>query len=265
MARTRFKAKRTPEYAVITACVPENIGGIRQKFADLHLIYAIMQRYSITYIKLIEEEHRRCGEVLDLHAPVTENVRALENHIRVMFSAFLASHSSLMAYLRTVVDKQGVEAAKWLAEIREKSEALNSFERLRNMDTHHEPLHTLIGMRYRILGAASEVHSAIETKETHIHWPLSHEGVGFCPWGLADTAQFATQPGLIEYVTFSSILQLAHSDIHELVGLLENCKSKGLVVIDGRIVCGICADAAASPDLPEETGSGPAALAQGVP
>ncbi len=251
MARTKFNAVRTPEYLVITACFPEDVSGIAQKLADLHLLYADMLRYSTRYIRLIEEEHRRCGSVLDLHAPVTENTRALENHVRVMFSAFLAAHSSLMDYLEAEVKKRGPDAVKWLEHTRDKSKALNSFNRLRNLELHDESLHTLIGMRYRILGPPLEVRIAIEAGETHIHWPLRHEGVGFTPWGLPDTAKFRAQQGLVEYLTYSSILELAHLDVHELVTLLETCEAKEYFVPDRPLACGICANLTRTSELEE--------------
>jgi len=213
-----FKAKRKPKYLVLTKCEPEEIDNISLKVRDLHTILSLMMDQTREYVSSIEEEHRRCGTAIDLDAAVGESTRKLENLIRILFAAFLSAYASLIYYVKESITPDG---NSWLEKRRGSSEALSALDRLRNMEVHHEPLHTLIGMRYRVLGAGA-LFSSLESRETHAHLQLWHEGIGFYPPPLAKTAHFKSQPGLVEFVTYNSILELAHVAIHEVVSLIED-------------------------------------------
>jgi hypothetical protein len=219
-----------PEYWVLTKCEPEEIDNISLKLRDLHTILSLMIDQTSTYISAIEEEHRRCSTAIDLESPVSENARQLENLIRILFSAHLSAHSSVIHYVKQSVTPEG---NAWLRKRQRSREALTALDRLRNMDVHNEPLNTLIGMRYRILGPG-KLFSSLDTKETHAHLPLGHEGVGFYPPPLSKRKQFESQPGLVEFVTYNSILELAHTAIHEVVDLINEAVALGFMQAPSR-------------------------------
>jgi hypothetical protein len=243
----RFKRHRKPEYFVLTVCRPESIDGITLKIRDLNVVYSIMLDYSLRYIETIEREHPRIEGRLDMNRPITESTRRLENLTRIMFATQLSTFDSILHYLRNAMPDAG---RMWLEEQCKKDAALNAFGRLRNMDVHHEPMHTLIGMRYRIL-AHQSLHSDLETKETHLHQALSHEGIGFYPPPVAATRQFMEQPGLVDFVTFESILQLSHTVIHRVHGLVNEAVTLGHISNPlGPFECEACkrlSDSGASP------------------
>ena len=225
MARSRkkFKADRTPEYWVITKWEPENIDGINLKFKDLHVIYGLMVDFTDNFVRTIEAEHKRHEARLDFNAPLTENARKEQNVIRILFSAQLSTYATILYYLREVMNDAG---RAWLTTLRDKDPALASFDRLRNREVHNEAMHTLIGSRFRIT-AAQPLYSSLETKEIHMHQALLHEGVGFYPPPVAQTKEFAGHPGLVQFVTFESILQLTHTMIHSIGSVLNEAVSLG--------------------------------------
>jgi hypothetical protein len=236
--KKRFEPKRKPQYLVLTSCRPEEIDSASLKFRDLQVLYEIMCEHSARYVQAIEEEQARCGKALDLNAPVPASVRRLEDLIRTLFTSMLTNYESIIHYIRDAV-RNDEESSALLADLLGKDEVLNSLERLRNMDVHHEALHTLIGTRYRILGA-SAAFSSIETREVHQHFQLQHEGVGFYPAALAKTRQFIRQPGLVEFVTYTSILQLAHSCVHAVANLLNDPVIREGLGTSGKYACLAC-------------------------
>jgi hypothetical protein len=219
MPRKKFNARLKPQYKVITVCRPENIDGISLKFRDLHTIYFIMLDYTERYFRVVEEDHARCGTALDLEAPITPRARQLEDLIRIMFSAYLSNFSALTDYLRK--DMANDTGKEWLNKEMRTQPVLAGFRRLRNIDVHDESLHTLIGMRFRVLEQATGLYSDIVTKETHIHEPLAHEGIGFFPWALSPLTEFKNHPGLVDTLTFESVVQLAHTGIETIASLVN--------------------------------------------
>lgn len=224
--RKTFKARRTPQYAVTTSCHPEHIDGISLKFRDLHTVYHVMVDYTKRYVSIIEAEHKRCGTAIDLNDPPSRATRALEDLIRIMLSAHLSAYESIIYYMRESF-RTNQSAVDWLDAMRASVAELSALERLRNMDVHHEPFNTMIGMRYRILSVAPGAYSDIHTKQLHAHFSLAHEGVGFAPWALGKTAQFSAHPGLVDLVTFESVTQLAHLTVHAIASLLNEAIAKG--------------------------------------
>lgn len=234
--RKGFKAKRTPEYFVQTVWRPEDIDGISLKFRDLQVTYSIMTDYSRTFIETIEREHKREGHRLDSNAPLTDNARRFQDLIRIMFSAHLSTYEAILYYTRNCMSDEG---RRWLKNLQLTDEALSAFDRLRNRDVHHEPMHTLIGTRYRILGAEPPF-SSLDTREIHLHHHLAHEGIGFYPPPVVATRQFCKHPGLVEFVTYESILQLAHRLIHRVGDLLNEAKRLGYLDVVGPFRCASC-------------------------
>jgi hypothetical protein len=238
MARKKiFKATRSPRYLVVTACKPEDLDGVTLKVRDLHTIHQVMLDYSTRYIKAMDDEHQRCGEALDLHAMPGTATRSLENLIRIMFTAYLSAYASIMYYLKEAFDDDG---RLWLERRRADAEALAALDRLRNMEIHHEPLHKLIGLRQRFLGASAP-YSSIESREVHQHMSLLPEGIGFYPLALSELRQFESQPGLVEFLTYNSILELTHVCIHEIRDLINEAAQKAyLAPLERSLTCSIC-------------------------
>lgn len=222
----------------MTVCRPENIDGVSLKFRDLHTIYFIMFDYTERYFRAVEEDHARCGTALDLEAPITPRARHLEDLIRIMFSAYLSNFSALTDYLdKAMANDAGKE---WLQKEIRTQPVLAGFRRLRNIDVHDESLHTVIGMRFRVLEDAAGLYSDIATRKTHIHTPLAHEGIGFFPWALSPLPKFKSHPGLVDTLTFESIVQLAHTGIETIASLVNAAVELGhLTVIPGRLQCGV--------------------------
>ena len=238
MSRKKFHTRLTPEYEVMTVCRPENIDGISLKFRDLHTIYFIMVDYTEGYFRAVEDDHARCGPALDLEAPITPRARQLEDLIRIMFSAYLSSFGALTDYLeKAIADDDG---RTWLVKEMRTQSVLAGFRRLRNIDVHDESLHTLIGMRFRVLEHAAGFYSDVASRETHIHQPLAHEGIGFAPWTLQPLRKFKGSPGLVDMLTFESIVQLAHTGIEKIASLVNAALELGyLAGIPDRLQCAI--------------------------
>jgi hypothetical protein len=235
--RRAFKAQREPEYWVMTKWEPEDIDGISLKFRDLSVTYGIMLDYTKGFVEAVEREHVREGARLDMNAPISDNTRRYQDLVRIVFSAHLAAYASILYYLHETMDAAG---RAWLSALRDDDPALASFDRLRNRDVHHEPMHTLLGMRFRITGSQPP-YSSIDTKEVHMHQMLLHEGVGFYPPPVAETKQFAGHPGLVQFITFESVLQLAHRVIHKIATLLNEAVEGGHWIGTGILFsCDLC-------------------------
>jgi hypothetical protein len=238
MGKKVFKSRRTPEYMVMTKWQPEQIDGISLKFRDLHVTLSIMRDYTDGFVKAIEAEQTRHEHYLDLQSPLPDSARQLQDLVRIVLSAHLSTYETVLYYLQESMGKTG---NKWLRALRERDELLAAFDRLRNRDIHHEPMHTLIGARFRITSSAPPF-SDLESKEVHIHQALLHEGVGFYPPPVAATEQFAKHPGLVEFLTYESVLQLSHRIIHRLAELLNDAERLGHWTGVGKpFACLICA------------------------
>jgi hypothetical protein len=151
--------------------------------------------------------------------------QALENLTRIMFSAFQSSYESLIYYLReALVDGAG----KWLKKRRATTPLLDAFDRLRNMDVHHEPLHSLIGLRFKVFGVEA-ICSLTESGSGHAHWELGHEGIGFNLDALGKKPAFGGRPMLVKLLTDQPILALVHDCIHSVADLLNEAVSQEYV------------------------------------
>ena len=233
----KFTQRKTPQYLVLTKCQPEAIDGISLKFRDLHVTYGIMFDHTDGFVRAIEAEQQRHERYLEMAAPLPESARKLQDLIRLMFSAHLSTYETIIYYLREALTTDG---KTWLDDLQKADEPLNAFDRLRNRDIHHEPIHTLIGTRFRI-SAVEPLHSSLETKDVHFHQTLLHEGVGFYPPPVAATQQFAGNPGLVDFVTFESVLQLSHRVIHRVADLLNEAVQLGHWAGTGTpFECGLC-------------------------
>jgi hypothetical protein len=235
--RKPFHADIKPEYMAVTKWHPEQIDDISLKFRDMHIIYQIIFDYTQGFIKSIEEKHAREGHRLDFNAPPSLEERQNEDLVRIMFAAQLSVYETILYYLK---ERMGVEGNKWLAELRRTDKALNAFERLRNRDIHHEAMHTLIGMRFKI-EQTEPPYSSIDTKEVHVHQHLLHQGAGFFPKALAETKQFEGQPGLVQFVTFEPIVLLAHTVTHRIADVLNEAVQRGYWnEVEQPFTCTIC-------------------------
>lgn len=231
---------------MLTACKPEIIDGISLKLRDLHTIYSVMLDYTERYISTIEAEHRRCNTAIDLNAPIGLATRRLEDLIRIMLSAHLSSYESIIYYLKEAIGENST-AVDWLEMKRRTTEDLSAFDRLRNTDVHHEPLNTVIGMRYRLI-SQTPPYSSIDTREVHQHLELRHEGIGFAPWALEKLRQFASHPGLVDFITYESVLQLAHRSIHVIADLISEAVDADYLVYPKHLAaCNICKKSNNSP------------------
>jgi hypothetical protein len=238
--RRVFKANREPQYFVITKWQPEEIERISLKFRDLHVTYAIMMDYTDRFVKAVEQDHQRHEGRLDFNAPITRRSRQYMDLIRLMFSSHLSTYATILYYLNDAITENG---RKWLSEVRERDPTFASFDRLRNRDVHHEPMHTLIGMRFRIV-SSTPPYSSLDTKEVHIHQDLIHEGPGFYPPPVLETDQFKRHPGLAQFITFESILQLSHTAIHKVADLLTEATALGYFQSNhAAFRCGPCENA----------------------
>lgn len=226
---------------VMTKWQPEAIDGISLKFRDLHVTSNIMRDYTRSFVNAIESEQQRHEKYLDLAAPLPDSARSLQDIIRLLFSAHVSTYETVLYYL---MEAMAADGRKWLKGLRQSDEVLAAFDRLRHRDIHREPMHTLIGARFRIVDTAPP-YSDLETKEVHVHQALDHEGVGFYPPPLSETDDFAKHPGLVEFLTYESVIQLSHRVIHRLAEVLNEAVTVGHWQGTGKdFECLFCAEAA---------------------
>jgi hypothetical protein len=207
------------------------------KFRDLHSIWFMFRNQTVAQTVAIEEDHGRCERgAVDHQAPKKRVERDIETIARIMLTAFLSTYGSALFYLIGAMSDDG---QKWLRKEKKRRPLLDSFERLRNREIHHEPLSTLIGVRYMVKSLSASP-TAEDPNVSHVHFASLHQGAGFAIDALSASQQFKAHPDLVKLLTDKSILELTHNCIHELSALINEAVALGYSDSDKAFVCWLC-------------------------